>query len=272
MTAQIWVFFAGLLATGAFAGLIAGLFGIGGGVVMVPALYYTLSALGYEDHAMHAAVGTSLTVIVSTSLRSVAAHAGRGAVDFDVLRRWTPWIVLGALTGSVIADLAPGEVLTALFGIVALLLSAQFFFGRPDWKLAQDMPGLPMSGVLGTLIGTLSSLMGIGGGVFGVTLMTLCGKPIHKAVGTAAGFGVAIGLPGAIGFMVAGMGEPGRAPFSLGYVNMAAFAVLAIAAVFLAPVGARLAHALPEHRLRQAFAIGLVIVALNMLREAFFTG
>lgn len=272
MDASLLPFIAALLAVGAFAGLIAGLFGIGGGVVMVPALYYVLTALGYGDHAMHAAVGTSLTVIVATSLRSVAAHAERGAVDFQVLKTWTPWIVLGALAGSAVADLAPGRALTGLFGAVALLLSAQFFFGRPGWKLADDLPGLPLRGVLGAFIGVLSSLMGIGGGVFGVTLMTLCGRTIHTAVATAAGFGVAIGLPGAIGFMIAGADEVGRAPFSLGYVNLAAFVILAAAAVFLAPVGASLAHKLDAKRLKQIFAIGLLVLSLNMIREALMGG
>ncbi len=265
-------FFIALLAVGAGAGLIAGLFGIGGGVVMVPALYYVLTALGYPDHAMHAAVGTSLTVIVATSLRSVAAHAERGAVDFQVLKTWAPWIVVGALAGSAVADMAPGRVLTGLFGSVALLLSAQFFFGRPDWKLADDLPGLPLRAVLASFIGVLSSLMGIGGGVFGVTLMSVCGRTMHQAVATSAGFGVAIGLPGAIGFMIAGMDEAGRAPFSLGYVNLAAFVTLAASAVFLAPVGAGLAHRLNAARLKQAFAIGLLVVALNMLREAVMGG
>lgn len=265
-------FIAALVAVGAGAGLIAGLFGIGGGVVMVPAMYYVLSALGYAEHAMHAAVGTSLTVIVATSLRSVAAHAGKGAVDFEILKTWTPFIVLGALAGSAVADLAPGRALTALFGAVALILSAQFFFGQPDWRLADRMPGQPARGLLAGTIGVLSSLMGIGGGVFGVTLMTLFGRPIHQAVGTAAGFGVAIGLPGAIGFMAAGLDEPGRAPFSIGYVNMAGFVCLAIAAVLLAPVGASLAHRLNAARLKQVFAIGLLLVALNMLREAAFGG
>jgi len=141
---------AALALTGAFAGLIAGLFGIGGGVVMVPALFFVFSALGYDETAMHAAVGTSLAVIVATSLRSVSEHAKRGAVDFQVLKTWTPWIIAGALAGSVIADFAPGEALTALFGVVALLLSAQFFFGRPDWRLAEDLPSLPLRGVLGS--------------------------------------------------------------------------------------------------------------------------
>lgn len=265
-------FIAALLAVGAGAGLIAGLFGIGGGVVMVPALYFVLSALGYGDTAMHGAVGTSLAVIVVTSLRSVAAHASRGAVDFAVIRAWAPWIVLGTLLGAAIADFAPGRLLTALFGAVALILSAQFFFGRPDWKLAQDLPGLPLSGMLGGVIGVLSALMGIGGGVFGVTLMSVCGRSIHTAVATSAGFGVAIGLPGALGYMVAGLDEAGRAPFSLGYVNMAGFVCLAGAAVFLAPVGASLAHKLNAARLKQAFAVGLLIVAANMIREAVMGG
>ncbi|MGX6647097.1 sulfite exporter TauE/SafE family protein [Maricaulaceae bacterium MS644] len=265
-------FIAALLAVGAGAGLIAGMFGIGGGVVMVPAMYFVLTALGYGDTAMHAAVGTSLMVIVATSLRSVAAHAKRGAVDFQLVRTWSPWIVLGTLAGAALADIVPGRVLTALFGGVALLLSAQFFFGRPDWRLAEDMPGLPLRAVLAGAIGVLSALMGIGGGVFGVTLMSVCGRSMHTAVATSAGFGVAIGLPGAIGYMIAGMDEAGRAPFSLGYVNMAGFVCLAAAAVFLAPVGAALAHRLNAARLKQAFAICLLIVAVNMLREAVFGG
>jgi uncharacterized membrane protein YfcA len=265
-------FIIALIAVGASAGLIAGLFGIGGGVVMVPAMYYVLTLLGYPEHAMHSAVGTSLLVIVATSLRSVSAHARHGAVDFAILKAWSPWIVLGALVGSALADQAPGRALTGLFGGVALILSAQFFFGRPDWKLANDMPGLPMSGVLGGFIGILSSLMGIGGGVFGVTLMSVCGRTIHQAVATSAGFGVAIGAPGAIGFMIAGLDETGRAPFSLGYVNLAAFVILAGSAFFLAPVGAALAHKLNAARLKQIFAIALLILSLNMIREAIFAG
>ena len=257
-----------LVVTGMAAGLIAGLFGIGGGVVMVPALYFAFTALGYEAHAMQAAVGTSLVVIVATGLRSVSAHASRGAVDFQILKTWSPWIVAGAIAGSVIADLAPSEALTALFGVVALLLAAQFFFGRPDWRLAETLPGGALRAGLGAFIGVLSALMGIGGGVFGVTLMTLCGKPIHTAVATSAGLGVAIGAAGAAGFIVGGLDEAGRAPFSLGYVNLAGFAVLAASAFFLAPVGAKLAHRLNAARLRQAFGIGLALVALNMLREA----
>ena len=268
----IWLA-AGLAATGAFAGLIAGLFGIGGGVVMVPALYFAFGLLGYDDGPrMQVAVGTSLAVIVATSLRSVTSHAKRGAVDGQVLRTFIPWIVVGALIGGFVADIVPGRALTALFGVTALLLSAQFFFGRPDWKLADDLPTGPARAGLGSLIGLLSSLMGIGGGVFGVTMMTLCGRSIHKAVGTAAGFGVAIGVPGALGFILWGWNEAGRPPLSLGYVNMLGFAILAASAFFLAPVGASLAHKLPANTLKRLFAIGLTVTAISLIREAWVGG
>ena len=260
-----------LAATGAFAGLIAGLFGIGGGVVMVPAMYYVFQALDYSDErVMHVAVGTSLMVIVATSLRSVSAHAKLKAVDFDVLRKWVPWIIIGTLLGTVVAHYTPGTVLTGLFGGMALILSLQFFFGRPDWALREEMPdGVARIG-LGGLIGGLSAMMGIGGGVFGVTLMTLCGKTIHKAVATAAGFGVAIGLPGAVGYIANGWGSD-VVPYSLGYVNMPGFALLAGSAFFVAPIGARLAHKLPAEQLKRLFAVGLVAVGVMMLRKALIS-
>ena len=269
MENEIIILALALIATGAFAGLVAGLFGIGGGVVMVPALYFAFGLLGYGDGPrMHVAVGTSLAVIVATSLRSVSAHAKKDAVDYQILRTWTPWIVVGTLIGAGIADLAPGRILTAVFGAMALLLSVQFVFGKPGWRLSDAMPTGVLRAGLGSLIGFLSALMGIGGGVFGVTLMTLSGKSIHKAVATAAGLGVAIGLPGALGFIAWGWGEPGLPPFSLGYVNMLGFAVLAASAFFVAPVGAKLAHALPADILRRLFAFGLVAVAFSLLREA----
>lgn len=266
---DIWILVLAMAATGAFAGLIAGLFGIGGGIVMVPAMFYAFQFLGYDDpRIMQVAVGTSLAVIIATSLRSVSAHAKRGAVDFVVLKAWAPWIVIGTLVGAVIAHLLPGNFLTGLFGAMAILLSAQFFFGRPDWRLADEMPGGPLRWGLGGGIGILSALMGIGGGVLGVTLMTLCGKSIHRAVATAAGFGVAIGLPGAIGFVVTGWGQD-AVPWSLGYVNLPGFALLAGSAFFVAPLGAKLAHALPERTLKRCFAVGLVVVGVMLVREAW---
>lgn len=257
-----------LALTGALAGLVAGLFGIGGGIVMVPAMYYVFQTLGYDgDRTMHVAVGTSLAVIVATSLRSVSAHAKKGAVDFAVLRAWAPFIVIGTLIGTVVADYIPSRGLTGLFGGMALLLSLQFFFGRPNWRLADEMPGGLPRIALGHTIGGLSALMGIGGGVMGVTLMTLCGKTIHRAVATSAGFGVAIGAPGAIGYILNGWGSD-AVPMSLGYVNLPGFALLAGCAFFVAPLGAHLAHSLPEKNLKRLFAVGLAIVGAMLLREA----
>ncbi len=266
---DIWILVLAMAATGAFAGLIAGLFGIGGGIVMVPAMFYAFQFLGYDDPAiMQVAVGTSLAVIIATSLRSVSSHAKRGAVDFAVLKAWAPWIVIGTLIGSRIAHILPGNFLTGLFGAMAILLSAQFFFGRPDWRLADEMPAGPLRWGLGGAIGVLSALMGIGGGVLGVTMMTLCGKPIHKAVATAAGFGVAIGFPGAVGFVINGWSQD-AVPYSLGYVNLPGFALLAGSAFFVAPLGAKLAHSLPEKTLKRCFAVGLVVVGVMLVREAW---
>ena len=158
--------------------------------------------------------------------------------------------------------------LLAIFGSLAFLLAAQLYFGRPTWRLADDMPrGFPRAG-LGTAVGALSALMGIGGGTFGVSLMTLCGRPIHRAVATAAGWGVASGLPGALAAIFVGWGVDGRPPFSLGNVNLAAFALISTFTVTMAPIGAKLAHKLDAAKLKRWFAILLAVVAARMLWKA----
>ncbi|MEM9668111.1 MAG: sulfite exporter TauE/SafE family protein [Pseudomonadota bacterium] len=256
---------ASLTAAGLFAGLVAGLFGIGGGAVIVPVLFFLFDSLGYSDRAMHVAVGTSLATIIATSLRSVAAHHRRGAVDWDVLKGWGPSIMAGAVIGMGLSAFMTGGGLTLLFGIVALVISLQFFFGRPDWRLFEEMTTGPLRLVLGSVMGALSALMGIGGGTFGVTLMTVSGRPIHQAVGTAAGFGVAIGLPGAIAAVFAGWGRSGLPPGSVGHVNLIAFVLIACLTVTMAPLGARLAHSLDGVQLRRWFGVLLAIVAVRMI-------
>ena len=262
----------GLLSTlagaGVLAGVLAGLFGIGGGAVIVPVLYFLFRGLGYEYAAQHVAVGTSLATIIATSSRSVLAHHKRGAVDWDILKSWSPWIVIGALGGVWLTRYMSGEMLTIIFGLVALLISLQFFFGRPDWRIADDMArGVPRAGIGGAL-GGLSALMGIGGGAFGVTLMTMYGRTIHQAIGTASGFGVAIGVPGAIAAVFAGWGRDGLPPGSFGYVNLPAFLMIAILTVTMAPVGAALAHKLNGAVLKRAFGMLLAVVAVRMLLNA----
>lgn len=270
MTAEIAWFIAALAAAGLFAGFVGGLFGIGGGAVIVPALFLVFSALGVDEAVrMHVAIGTSLSTIVSTSWRSLSTHAKAGAVDFDVLKSWSPWIALGAVAGAVAAGFANTEALLIIFGCGLLLIAAQMGLGNPTWQLAPDLPtGAPRALIAGG-IGLFSALMGIGGGAFGVAVMTLCGRPIHRAVATASGFGAAIAVPAALGYIIAGWGRAGLPPYSLGFVSVPGFVVLGLLTALTAPIGARLAHRLPQLTLKRAFAILLALVALNMLREAF---
>lgn len=264
------VFIAALAAAGLFAGFVGGLFGIGGGAVLVPALYYVFTALGVDEAVrMHVAVGTSLSTIIATSARSLGAHAKAGAVDFAVLRAWTPWIAIGALIGGALAGIADTEVLLAVFGVGLLLVAAQMGFGASHWRLASDLPRGGVRAFIAALIGVLSAMMGIGGGAFGVTVLTLCGRPIHQAVATASGFGAAIAVPAAITYIITGWGREHLPPLSLGYISAPGFIVLAGLTALAAPIGARLAHRLPQQTLKRAFAVLLTVVALNMLREAF---
>lgn len=259
-----------LLGAGAGAGIAAGMFGVGGGVIIVPALYFTLSSLGYSETAMHVSVGTSLATIIATSIRSVLAHNTKGAVDWKLLKNWAPPIILGSLGGSLLAAILSGRGLTIFFGIVALLLSAQLIFGRPSWKIARDIPKGIVSWVISGVIGVCSSLMGIGGGVFGVTTMVLFGRPIHQAIGTSAGFGALIGVPAAIGYAYSGWNMSELPPFSIGYLSVPGFILIAVMTTSLAPLGARLAHGLDGILLRKIFGGLLVFTALNMLRKVMF--
>lgn len=270
MSAELIWFGVGLVGAGLLAGFVGGLFGIGGGVVVVPALYFVLTALGVDEAVrMHVAVGTSLSTIISTSWRSLSAHTKAGAVDYDILKAWSPWITAGALVGAIAAGFASTEALLIVFGAGLLLIAAQMGLGTPDWRVAQHMPTGAPRAALGGGIGFFSALMGIGGGAFGVTLMTLCGRPIHRAVATASGFGAAIALPASLGYVVAGWAREGLPPYSFGFVSVPGFVALALLTALTAPMGARLAHRLPQLTLKRAFAVLLALVALNMLREAF---
>lgn len=269
MSAGILLFFAALTAAGLFAGFVGGLFGVGGGAVVVPALFAVFTALNVDESVrMHVAIGTSLSTIISTSWRSLSTHMKAGAVDFEVLKGWGPWITLGAVCGALVAGAADTEALMLVFGGGLLLVAAQMGLSTPDWRVFRALPtGAPRALTAGG-IGLLSAMMGIGGGAFGVTVMTLCGRPIHQAVATASGFGAAIALPAALGYVFSGWGHANLPPWSIGYVSLPGFVVLALLTALTAPIGARLAHTLPRTALRRAFAVFLALVALNMLREA----
>ncbi len=255
-----------LLLIGAFAGVIGGLLGVGGGIVLVPAFFYAFSHLGYGgDQVMQVCVATSLATIVVTSLRSVGAHHRKGAVDWQVLRDWAPMLVIAAGIGVFVAARVSSLTLQAVFGVLAGLAGLWMAFGRDHWRLGGAMPRQPVSGLLAGAVGFLSALMGIGGGTFGVPLMTLFGMPIHRAVATASGFGVLIAVPSVIGFLFVAIGD--APPWTVGAVNVPAFLVVIGTTLLTTPVGVHLAHAMNPKPLKRAFAVFLTLVALNMLRK-----
>ncbi len=261
-----------LITAAALAGFAAGLFGIGGGIVIVPALFY---AFGLADVPveirMHAAVATSLATIVVTSLRAAAAHHRRGAVDLPVAKAWAPWIIGGALLGSLTAQFVSGPLLTLFFALCALFVAIHSAFARAPTKPQPLLAGKgPVQAAAASALGFCSSWLGIGGGIFAVILLSWSGQTMHRAVGTAALFGAMIGGPGALGFMLTGPGVSGLAPFSIGYVNVPAFLAVVLVTAMTAPLGARVAHRLSAPLLKRIFAGLMVVVALRMLGETAY--
>jgi uncharacterized protein len=257
----------GLLAGGVATGLLAGLFGVGGGAIIVPVIYAVFGLMNVpESLRMPLAVGTSLAVIIPTSIQSFRTHHGKGAVDMDLLKLWAVPVVLGVVLGSFIARYAPASLFKLVFIGVASLTAAKLFFGSEKWKLGDTLPtGLTMK-LYGGLIGVLSSLMGIGGGQLANVFMTVYGTPIHRAIATSSGLGVLISIPGAIGFMIAGWPFMDRLPpLSIGFVSLIGLLLIAPTSTFFAPYGARLAHRLPKRQLELGFGIFLVLVCLRFL-------
>ena len=256
-----------LLVIGAFAGVIAGLLGVGGGIVLVPAFFFTFAHLGYDGPRLaQVCVATSLATIVFTSIRSVRAHGRKGAVDWDVLRRWAPWIVAGAVAGVIVAAQVRSVALVAVFGTLGLAVGLYMTFGNSGWRLGTALPSGRARGALAAGIGFLSVLMGIGGGTFGVPVLSLYGQPIHRAVGTASGFGVLIALPSVLAFLM--LPVAGSPPYTLGAVNLPAFLVVMATTLTTTTWGVRLAHAMDPGPLKRVFGGFLIVVALNMLRKA----
>jgi len=258
-----------LLVIGAFAGVLAGLLGVGGGIVLVFAFYYAFSSLGFSsDYLMQICIATSLATIIVTSLRSVAGHNRKGAVDWDILKSWAPGIVLGALVGVLVASSLKSSYLQGIFGVLALIVGAYMLFGRATWRFGDTMPTGVSRAILSPLVGFLSVLMGIGGGSFGVPLMTLFGRPIHNAVATAAGFGVIIAIPSAVGFLFVDIPDAATPPLTIGAINVPAFAIVIAMTLLTTPLGVKLAHSMDPKPLKRVFAVFLILVALNMIRRA----
>jgi len=259
-----------MLATGAVAGVLAGLFGIGGGIVIVPVLETTLGFIGVDPAIrMHVAVGTSLATIIPTSISSARAHHMRKSVDVEIVRRWAVFVLLGALLGAWIASRVHSDVLAIVFATLAFLVALKMLFMPESRNLTSEVPRGPLVPAIPTAIGCFSSMMGIGGGTFSVMTLTLFNEPIHRAVGTAALFGLVISLPGMLGFVAAGWGDPRIPAGSLGYVNLIGFACIAPATVLAAPLGAKIAHAFSARRLNMLFGAFLIIASIRLFYRAF---
>ena len=261
---------AALVVIGLLAGFLAGLLGVGGGIVLVPAFFYAFRALGFDGPGlMQICLATSLATIVVTSLRSLQSHNAKGAVDWAILRGWAAWIALGAVVGVVTAAGLGSVVLQCIFGALGAGIGLYLAFGRSDWALANALPKGVLRAVFAPILGFLSVLLGIGGGSLGVPLMTLHRVPIHNAVATASGFGLAISVPSVIGWLFVDVDAP-HIPLTFGAINLPAFLIIIPLTFLMAPVGARVAHQSDARVLKRVFGVFLMIVAANMIRAVIW--
>jgi uncharacterized membrane protein YfcA len=263
---EIGLLIASLALTGVIAGILAGLLGVGGGIVIVPVLFWVFGLLELPDAtSMHLAVGSSLATIVATSWASMRAHRRRGSVDEPLLRLWGPTIFIGAAIGGVAAKFIHGDGLRLIFGLIALLVSINMALPR-QLKLSEALPVRAwVNRIIAFVIGLFSALMGIGGGTLSVPTLAAFSFPIHRAVGTASVIGMLIAIPAVAGFIWSGLDVPERPPLSLGFVSLPAVALIFPMTMTMAPLGARLAHRLNQRRLKIAFAVFLFLTAARML-------
>jgi uncharacterized membrane protein YfcA len=257
-----------LVVAGAVSGVTAGMLGVGGGIVLVPILYHVLRFIGVDESVcMHLATGTSLATIIPTAFSSTRAHDAKGAVDWALLRRWALPMLIGVALGSALAGVARGQTLTLVFALVAVPVALQLAFGGEERRVADHLPEGTAGLTLPAFIGGLSAMMGIGGGTIGVPLMSLFNVAIHRAVGTAAAFGIIISIPGTIGAVITGLSAHGLPPWSLGYVNLLGFTLIAPVSYVAAPFGARIAHSMDRRKLRAIFALFIAVTAARMLTD-----
>lgn len=262
---ELLPFVLAVAAAGIVGGLLAGLLGVGGGIVIVPVLFTVLEAVGTEPGlAIKIAVATSLATIVLTSLSSARSHHARGAVDYALLRQWALPVIIGVVIGTMTAGFADGQLLTGTFGVVALLVALNMFLRRGNKPIRDGFPNAAVRSLSGGVVGLFSAMMGIGGGTLSVPILTAFGFDMRRAVGTASAIGFFIAIPGAIGFAIVGWGVPSLPPFSLGYINLIAFIAIAPLTMAFAPLGARIAHAIAQDKLRLAFGVFLLATSIRM--------
>lgn len=257
---------AAMAATGLVSGTLAGLLGVGGGIVIVPVLFNVLPLFGIPEAVqMKLAIGTSLATIIPTSIQSARKHFAKGTMDVALLRSLAPSIALGVLIGTVLAVWLKGEALTLVFAVVAVAVAVNMATTGAEWRLRESFPtGAPRHGI-GGFIGTVSAMMGIGGGTVGVPILSAFGAPMRAAVATASAFGIIIAVPATIGFVWAGWGNALLPPFSVGYVNLIGFALIVPTSMLAAPWGVKLAHSIPPLLLKRLFAAFLAVTSARMI-------
>lgn len=255
-----------LAVAGGVTGVLAGLFGVGGGAITVPILFEVFGLIGVPDTVrMPMAVGTSLAIIIPTSIMSARGHYKRGAVDMALLKSWALPVLIGVVTGAALARFAAPWVFQSVFVLVAGVNAIKLLFGRDSWRLGDELPGGWLRQVYGLIVGLFSALMGIGGGAISNLLLTLYGRPIRQSVATSAGVGVLISLPGAIGYVLAGWGKAGLPPASLGFVSLLAFALIVPTTLLTTRIGVNLAHTMPRRRLEVLFGLFLTAVSARFI-------
>ena len=260
-----------IVAGGVVTGVLAGLFGIGGGAIIVPVLYEVFRIIGVpEEVRIQLCIGTSLAIIVPTTIRSYQSHRATGIDVGRIIRMWWLPALIGVGIGSALAVLAPPAVFKLAFALIAVVIAGKLLFGRESWRLGDDLPpGLP-GRALGFLVGLAAALMGVSGGSISNMILTLYGRTIHQAVATSAGLGVPITIAGTLGYMLAGLPQQKlMPPLTIGFVSLIGFALMAPVSSFTAAYGARLAHWLPKRRLEIAFGIFLLLVSIRFLASLF---
>ena len=254
-----------LLGTGVIAGLLAGLLGVGGGIVIVPVLYHVFTLLGIDETLkMHIAVGTSLATIVPTSIASSIAHYKKGNIDKNLVSQLIPGVLVGVIVGTYSSGLISSGALTIIFAVIALMVSGNMILGSKSFQINDRLPSRPGTTLIATCIGSLSALMGIGGGTLSVPILNAFKVPMHKAVGTGAALGVLISIPGSAGFIYNCLGAENLPPLSIGYLNLIGFALITPTTMKMAPIGAEIGHKIDQNLLKKLFAVFLGLTSLKM--------
>jgi uncharacterized protein len=260
-----------MAAAGAVSGFLAGLFGIGGGAILVPILNEAFGFVGVDPSVRaHLAVGTTFAIIIPTALTSFRAHRKRGSPDIAMLKRWLIPVPLGVMVASYFVSFASGDVLKGVFGVVAVAIALKMLFNRDSWSLGKDLPREPWRSLTGFVISFISTFMGIGGGNLNNLFMTSFGRSMHQAIGTSAGLGILIAVPGLLGYVWSGWARPELPTLTVGYVSLIAVALVVPLSIALAPLGAKVAHGLSKRQLEICFGLFLLATAIRFFWSIIF--